>query len=156
MNSFKMQFTTEFILKTSDVKAFLLSHWCQILRLLGNTVKLKSTILNGFKTLNLGWKSRQAPILHQHTCIGPASPGVWSTFPTFFSYMAIQSVVENHLWFLMSFTPFFRLPNLFVRSTCSRFLSRSFKSELKWEGNRTCGRDGGNEANRQKAGASEC
>lgn len=60
--------------------------------------------------------------------------------------MAIQSVVENHLWFLMSFTPFFRLPNLFVRSTCSRFLSRSFKSELKWEGNRTCGRDGRNKA----------
>lgn len=51
--------------------------------------------------------------------------------------MAIQSVVENHLWFLMSFTPFFRLPNLFVRSTWSRFLSRSFRSELKWEGNRT-------------------
>lgn len=44
MNSFKMQFTTEFILKASDVKAFLMSHWCQILRLLGNTVKLKSTI----------------------------------------------------------------------------------------------------------------
>lgn len=51
--------------------------------------------------------------------------------------MAIQSVVENHLWFFMSFTPFFRLPNLFVRSTWSRFLSRSFRSELKWEGNRT-------------------
>lgn len=47
----------------------------------------------------------------------------------------------------MSFTPFFRLPNLFVRSTCSRFLSRSFKSELKWEGNRTYGGDGRNEAN---------
>lgn len=38
----------------------------------------------------------------------------------------------------MSLTPFFRLPNLFVRSTWSRFLSRSFKSELKWDGNRTC------------------
>ena len=52
--------------------------------------------------------------------------------------MAIQSVVENHLWFLMSFTPFFRLPNRLVRSTWRRFLSRSFRSELKWDGNRTC------------------
>ncbi len=39
----------------------------------------------------------------------------------------------------MSLTPFFRLPYLFVRSTCSRFRSKSFRSPLKWDGKRTCG-----------------
>ena len=52
--------------------------------------------------------------------------------------MAIQSVVENHLWPLMSLTPFLRLPKRFVKSTCSRLRSKSFRSELKWEGKRTC------------------
>lgn len=47
-------------------------------------------------------------------------------------------MVLNHLWPLMSVTPFFRFPNLLVRSTCKRFLRRSFKSELKCEGKRTC------------------
>lgn len=52
--------------------------------------------------------------------------------------MAIQSVVANHLWPLISLTPFLRLPKRLVRSTCSKFLNRSFRSELKWEGKRTC------------------
>ena len=56
---------------------------------------------------------------------------------TFLWYIAIQSVDWNHLWFLISFTPFFKFPNLFVKSTCSNDLRRSFKSELKWDGKRT-------------------
>lgn len=51
--------------------------------------------------------------------------------------MAIQSVVANHLWLLISLTPFLRFPKRLVRSTCRRFLSRSFRSELKWDGKRT-------------------
>ena len=51
--------------------------------------------------------------------------------------MAIQSVVANHLWFFISLTPFLRFPKRLVRSTCRRLRSRSFKSELKWDGNRT-------------------
>lgn len=51
--------------------------------------------------------------------------------------MAIQSVVVNHLWFLMSLTPFLRLPKRLVRSTWSKLRKRSFKSELKWDGKRT-------------------
>lgn len=38
----------------------------------------------------------------------------------------------------MSLTPFFRFPNRFVRSTCSRFRRRSLRSELKCDGKRTC------------------
>ena len=36
---------------------------------------------------------------------------------TFRWYTAIHSVVANHLWFLMSFTPFLKLPYRLVRST---------------------------------------
>lgn len=51
--------------------------------------------------------------------------------------MAIQSVLWNHLWFLMSLTPFLRFPYRLVRSTCNKFFSRSFSSAVKCAGKRT-------------------
>ena len=44
----------------------------------------------------------------------------------------------NHLWVLMSATPFLRFPKRLVKSTCRRLRSRSFRSDVKWEGKRTC------------------
>ena len=60
-----------------------------------------------------------------------------TTTLAFFWYIAIQSVLSNHLCCLMSATPPLRFPNRLVRSTCSRLRSRSFKSVEKNEGNRT-------------------
>ena len=58
-------------------------------------------------------------------------------FLTFFWYVWIQSVAWNQLWFLMSNTAARKLPNRFVRSTCSRLRRRSFRWDEKCAGNRT-------------------
>ena len=53
--------------------------------------------------------------------------------------IAIQSVgaPANHLHSLMSLTPFFRLPQRLVISTCSKLRSNSRSSWLKCDGKRT-------------------
>lgn len=61
--------------------------------------------------------------------------------------MESQSVATNHLWVLMSATPFLRFPKRLVKSTCRRLRSRSFRSDVKWEGKRTC--RGGEEGRRK-------
>jgi len=50
---------------------------------------------------------------------------------------AIQSEPPNQRCFLMSLTPFFRLPNLLLKSVCSRLRTRSLMSALKCAGNRS-------------------
>ena len=50
--------------------------------------------------------------------------------------MATQSTPLNQRCFLMSLTPFLRLPYRLLRSVCSRFRIRSFMSALKCAGNR--------------------
>jgi len=47
----------------------------------------------------------------------------------------------NHLWPLMSYTPFFRLLKRLVRSAWNKFCSKFFKSAVKWDGKRTYKQD---------------